>query len=505
MGLNHSITYTAQYQTGGAWVALPGVLRVRTRVETSDGGGGPFRFGASVLPAATIECSTAAPATGWYRAPFRASIQVTIDGVAFPAEEVFTGLLTRRAPGPWGVTFEASGADQWVRRARVRTPVREWRPLATLTTLTSVEDPAAPGYAGGLLNEIFWRSGGRPDAQRASYPTARFYYACDGTSAAPEYSWIDGDNAWEQALRLAEDAGGQIYQDSRGILRYVNPLLLAETSPSPLIVRDVGPHGSGVVLYDGQVQVDEDVTAAYNVAVCRFQHRARQPPQEVYSSRDHFDLEPSGSTARELVSSWPVRWRNELGAVDYQIAVVACYDDGAPVTPTVTVLEESAMVLAVSIVNPSSTRPIHISRVTVTGRPITVLQEGIARYAGPRFDANGAEDVEIRLADSEYTQRETAALRRARMAVTFDGLPRPVYRVGGCFYLPGVTVGQYALFSSARHSLVNVPCRIVDQELDDNGKTMTLALASVVGLPRLSERFVVGSTYADGDVRRVGL
>ncbi|HMQ30005.1 MAG TPA: hypothetical protein PKD53_04720 [Chloroflexaceae bacterium] len=505
MGANHTITYTAQYRTGGAWVNFPGLLRVRTRVESADGGGGPFRFGGSVLPFAEIECGPGAPAAGWYRAPFRASIQVTVDGVAFPAEEVFTGLLTRRRPGPWGVTFEAAGAEGWVRKARVRTPLREWRQLATQTTLTSVENPAAAGYPGGLLNEIFWKAGGRPDAQRGSYPTARFFYACDGTSAAPEYSWIDGDNAWEQALRFAEAAGGQIYQDSRGILRYVNPLLLAESSPSPLIVRDQGPHGSGVILYDGQVEVEEDLEAAYNAAVCRFQRRAIQPPQDVYSAADHFDIEPSGSRPRDLATTWPVRWRNEAGAVDYRITVVACYDDGTPVTPTVTVTEESAMALAVSIANPSSSRPIHISKITVVGRPVTVLEEGIARYVGPRFDANADEDVEIRLNDSEYTQREGAAMRRARMAVVFDGTPRPVYRVRGAFYLPGVTVGQYALFSAARLSLVNVPCRIVDQELEDNGKTMSLALASVAGLPRLSERFVIGQTYADGDIRRVGL
>lgn len=504
MGLNHTITYSAEYRTGGVWTAFPGLLRVHTRVESSDGAG-PFRFGASVLPTATVEAGPAAPATGWYRAPFRASIQVTIDGVTFDPEEVFTGVLNRRVPNGQGYTFEAGGADQWIKKARVRTPLRQWRALATATSLSSVENPADLAYQGGLLNEIFWRSGGRPDAQRASYPNARFYYACDGTSVAPEWSWIDGDNPWEQALRLAADAGGQIYQDSRGVMRYVNPLLLAESSPGALVVADTGPHASGRILYDGEVEIEEDLEGAYNVAVCRFQHRAIQPPQEVYTSNNNFDVEASASVARELATSWPVRWRNEVGAVDYTIEVVACYDDGFIVTPTVTVTEETAMCLAVSITNPSSTRPIHISKITVKGRPVTVLQEGIARYAGPRFDANDEEDVEIRLNDSEYTQREGAALRRARLAVEFDGSPRPIFRVRNCAYLPGVTVGQYALFSSARRGLTNIPCRIIGQQIDDSGKTMALALASVVGLRKLSELFVVGTAYADGDVRRVGL
>ena len=172
--------------------------------------------------------AASAPATGWRRAPFRASIQVTIDGVAHPEEDIFTGLLAARRPGVSGPTFEAEGAEGFIKRATVRTALLEYVPLATATTLTSVEDPESPACQSGVLNRIFWLSGGRPYAQAASYPGARFYYACDGTSVAPEYSWIDGDNAWDEALKLAGDAGGQIYQDSRGVMRYVNPLSLAE-------------------------------------------------------------------------------------------------------------------------------------------------------------------------------------------------------------------------------------------------------------------------------------
>lgn len=504
MGSNHSITYSAQYKTGGVWVPMPGVLRVHTHVQSSDGGG-PFRFGASVLPSATVECGPAAPATGWYRAPFRASVQVTIDGVAHPEEDVFTGILTRRTPGQWGYTFEAAGADGRIRRARVRTPLRYRRALATATTAGSVEDPDDVGYVGGLLNEIFWKSGGRPYEQAHVYPDAAFYYACDGTSVAPEWGWIDTENAWDEALKLAEAAGGQVYQDSRGVMRYVNPLLLAESTPAPLVVADTGPHASGRILYDGRVEVDEDLTAAYNVAVCTFQRRALQAPQEVYKNQDSFEIDPSQYKDHECVTSWPVRWRDQDGAVEYTVEVVACYDDGYGVTPTVTVLEESARVLELRITNPSSTRVIHVDSITITGRPVTVQQQGVARYTGPRFDANDDEDVEIRLNDSVYTQRETAAQRRATLAVYFDGYPRPVYRVGNCPYMPGVTVGQYTLFYSQQLGLVGEPCRIVDQYLDDSGTVMGLALASVVGLPKLSERFVVGTTYALSDVRRVGL
>lgn len=505
MGSNHALSYRAEAQIGGVWQSFPGLLHVSTRTETG-GGASPFAFGGASLPAATIETTLAGPAAGWARAPLRVYQSVAIDGAAAVEELAFTGILLASDPADAGYRFTAGGWDQRVARTRVRTPLRYRRPIATRTTATSVEDPAAPGYAGGLLNQIFWASGGRPDAQRASHPGAAFTYACDGTSVAPEWGWVDGENAWSEALALAEAAGGQVYLDSQGVMRYVNPLSLAEVVAGAPVIADTGPQAAGRVLYDGRLRRSLDLAAAYNVAVCNYQRRTLQPRQQVYEARYPLPPIPAGAVVdRELAMQWPVLWRDlASGAADYAITVTAIRTDGSPLSPAVAVLSESAQILEVRVTNPLA-EPIQVASITVEGRPLGVLEEGTARYAGPRFDANGAEDVERRLPDSVYTQAQAAAERRCRLAVTFDGVPRATYQITGCPYLPGVHVGGYARLYSARYGLSDLPVRILDRELAGDGRRMDLRVADVSGLPRLSDLWVVGQAYADTDVRRLGL
>jgi hypothetical protein len=507
VGHNHTISYRAFYKTGGSWVAFPGLLRVSPiRVETS-GGAGPFAFGAATLPAMTLETTLAGPTTGWYRAPVYAEIKVDIDGVAGSWERVFSGVLLRQAPNTdaTGYIFEAGGWDQRIARVRVQTPLRYRRPLATKTTLLSVEDPEDGNYRGGLLNEVFWKAGGRPSEQSITYSSADWYYACDATSVAPEWSWVDGENAWSECLALAEAAGGQIYMDAYGVIRYVNPLRLAEEDPSPPVIADTGPQAAGRILYDGKVQVQIDLESAYNVAVCRYQRRALQPSQEVYNSPYPCPpLQPSGEQVVTIATQWPVRWRDENDAVDYEITVSAVDYAGSPVTVTATVDAESAMGLEVTLTNPIAER-VSVTRIVVRGRPVTVVHEGEARYTGARFDANDAEDVERRLEDSIYTQSQGAAERRARLAVLFDGVPRPVYRGLRCPYVAGVNVGGYATYDSARLSLADVPVRIIGKTVEASGAAMVLDVASVAGLRKLSEYWIVGTTYAGADERRIGL
>jgi hypothetical protein len=509
-GINHTVTYRAQYQTGGAWVNFPGLLSVETDIESSGGAGGPFAFGGSVLPRATLRCGPTAPATGWRRAPVRAWHTVEIDGVALPEERVFTGVLLSRDPDGDGWTFVAGGWDEEIATTEIRTALKYLRPLATATTITSVEDPTAGGYAGGVLNELFWRGGGRPGDElggpmRPEYASAPWFYRCDGSSTTVEWPWVDGENAWQEALLLAEHAGGQVFMDNVGVMRYVNPLVLAEAVAGAPIIADTGPAAAGRILYDGELQIREDVRNAFNVAICTFQRRARQPRQEVYSARDPFVIEASANATRPLATRWPVLWRELLtGAVDYTVRVVACRFDGTPVTPVVTVISESAQLLTIQIANPLG-EPILIASIAVDGRPVSTIQDGEARYVGPRFDANGARDVVRRLPESQYTQSQDAAERRARMAVEFVGVPRRTFVADNCPWEPGVRVGGYARLYSARRALVDVPCRIIGRKILNSGERMQLTLAEVTGLPKLSELWVIGQTYADGDVRKLGL
>jgi hypothetical protein len=506
VGTSHVLSYRAEYKTGGSWVSFPGLLHISSVRVESGTGVGPFKFGGATLPTATVETTLAGPTTGWYRAPFRAELKVDVDGVAGSWERVFSGILKRQEPNgdATGYTFEAGGWDDDIAKIRVQTPLRYRRFLATKTTASSIEDPTDPDYRGGILNEVFWKSGGRPSEQSGTYTSADWYYGCDATSVAPKWAWVDGENAWSEALALAEAAGGQIYMDAFGVVRYVNPLHLAEVVGGAPIIRDEGPWAAGVILHDGKVRPQIDLSAAYNAATCRFQYRDLQPWQEVYSARAPFRVPPSGSVTHVITTQWPVRWRTEAGVVDYTITPVCVDYAGAPVTLTMEVTAEYAQTLEVEFTNPLS-EPAMVAKIRVEGRPVSVVHEGEARYVGARFDANAARDVERRLADSIYTQTEPAALRRARMAVLFDGIPRPVYTGVRVPYMAGVNVGGYARFYSTRLGLSDVPCRIISKQIERSGEAMTLDLASVAGLRKLSELWVVGQTYAASDQRRMGL
>lgn len=504
-GTHHTLTYRAEYKTGGTWTAFPGLLEIDTVIESGTGVS-PFQFGGATLPRATVRCGPSAPATGWRWAPFRAWHSVAIDGAGAVEERVFSGFLTRREPSAEGWTFTAGGPDAAIAKAEVRMPLRYRRPLATRTTLTSVENPATIGATPGLLNEIFWRAGGRPYEQAAAYEDADWYYACDGSSVAPEWSWVDGENPWSEALALAEAAGGQIYMDTEGVVRYVNPLKLAEEAAA-IVVADTGPAASGRILFDGALEIRENVEEAYNVAICAYQRRALQPAQEVYKAQ--YPVPPVAASAvvelPPLTTQWPVLWRDlQTGETIYSLEVKATRSDGSPVTLTPSVSTEAAQRLVVSVTNPLA-EPIQVSEVTVHGRPVAVIHEGEARYAGAKFDANEARDITKRLPDNIYTQSQSAAERRAQTAVLFEGVPRRVFGVQGCAFEPGVHVGGYATLSSERYGLAAIPCRIIARRLEDSGARMALTLAEVTGLPRLSELWVVGQTYADGDVRKMGL
>lgn len=505
MGTHHVLTYRAQYKTSGSWVDFPGVLSVETSLETS-GGGGPLTFGAATLPRATIDCTAAAPSSGWRRAPVRVWHTVAIDGGSPVEELVFSGLLLRRRPGPSrGWSFTAGSWDQRIARARVRTPLRYYRPLATRTTATSVEDPESGAYRGGILNEIFWKAGGRPSDQTITYPSAEFYYSCDGTSVAPEWSWVDGENPWNEALTLAESAGGQIYVDAGGVVRYVNPLRLAEAVGGAPVIADRSGVATGAILYDGEIEVDEDTEAAFNAATCSYKRRALQPRQEIYKARDPFAVEASADVTRELAMQWPILWRDlTTGAAIYTVRVTACRYDGAPVTPTITVTGESAQLLELTITNPLA-EPILIAEIAVDGRPVSVLQEGQARYVGAKFDANNAEDVERRLPESIYVQSQPAAARRARMAVELEGPPRPLYGLRNLPYTPGVAVGGYARLYNLALGLSDLPVRIVSRVIRESGRSMDLKVVDVSGIRTLAELWVVDEGYAGTDVRRNGL
>jgi len=477
-----TISYRAFWRPAGSWVPFPGLRSFRVRVETAQGTNG-LGWGTDVTATATILATDATYNAAWEFIPVYGEIQK--DGG--PWVRAFMGILVDQDDDGRSLQYTAQGYKHLIERRPVRMRVSYRRPIATLTSATSIEDPSNPSYQGGLANEVFWQTGGRPAEQLASYPTASYYYRCDANGVCPEWPWIDATNAWDELLNLAEAGGGQVYQDGNGIMQYVSPLKLAEATGGTV------PHFTNSVY--NRLVVRKQTGDTFNVARANFVKRARDQQQEVVKDTTPRAIAASGSITVDLPIQWPI--------VRYDaIVVTAARGSGQPITPTVTVLSETAQQLTIQITNPLAER-IRISQITVQGDPIVAAGEGVVVIAGPTWTATG-QSIELRLNESDYIQTADDAERRCRMALAFYGVPRPTYTAQRCPYDPSWFVGQYCLVSNTRRGLASVPARIVSIEIEESGRKCNVGLVLLQGVPKLSDFFVVGQSYPTGTQKRVG-
>lgn len=476
------IAYRAFWNLGPGFVAMPGLLGFKVSSSAAVGPNG-LGWGTDVEISCDIRATDDTAAANWRLIPWYGEIQK--NGGAWV--RVFSGVLTDRSDDGEGLRYVAQGFKEKIKRAPVRTPLRYRRPIATRTTATSTENPASGAYLAGMANEVFWRAGGRPFEQASLYTTAPWYYSCDASPVAPEWPWVDGENAWDALLELARAGGGQIYQDGNGVVRYVNPLKLAETGGSP-------PHFTNSVY--GRLTVDESVEGVFNVARSNYVRRALAIQQEIAKDTTPRTITPSAFIDVAVPFQWPIY---DITAV----VVVAARATGEPVTPTVTTLEETAQQLTIRITNPLSTERIQVTQIRVEGNPITVAGEGVAVVTGPTFTGDGS-DVELRLEDSVYIQTQDDAERRCRMALAFYGRPRPIHTARDCPYDPTWFVGQYALVSNTRRGLASVGARIVSISIYASGERCDVGLVLLDGVPKLSDFFVAGQAYPGTTQRRLG-
>lgn len=204
-------TYQVEYWNGSAWVAVSDdyVLQV-TGANDAGGGSSGIDFGAGAAPRFTVELEDNATtaAIAWTKTKVRARY-------GFASSNQLTrhiGIINSRSRA-YGevptIVWDCSGFDQSIRDTEIYSTMRYRRLAATVTTVSSVEDPTDPAYAGGLVNQILWESGGRPLAQIGSYANALFYYVCVNALMAPEWSWIAGEDAWQELDKLCRAVGAR--------------------------------------------------------------------------------------------------------------------------------------------------------------------------------------------------------------------------------------------------------------------------------------------------------
>jgi hypothetical protein len=354
------------------------------------------------------------------------------------------------------------------------------RPVATETTVSSTENPAAGGYAAGLINWLLWQAGGRPNEQAGSYPAADFYYTCDQAILAPDWSWIAGENGYEEARKLVRCAGGQLYQSADGVIAYKQPLAIVGTPTytfTASVYGDISEEGSA------------DALAAS--VTCSFTPRSLRVRQTVIDDDTPRVVAGSGSLTIDLEPRWPCRSGSYVTPTTDQFK--ATFFDGRAVGAgaggyTLT-LTTYAQRVTIAITNNSSL-PFIVNRIKIDAEPITAGEQGMVTV--------GSGQPTRTLEDNIYVQNKNHAERLAGMALAFFGSVRNVRTLSGCPYDVARLVDETVNLSSAELGLASAPHLITAIRHSDTGAAAEYTLVDTAGLPQTADYWLVKSASQSG-------
>ncbi len=489
-------TYTVQIDQGAGYVTVTSadVQSIGTKLETTSNIDNAFAFGTVANAGATVSIADTTEITNWRLAKIRILYGFSTSDKII----AFEGVIVKRQHNAHMYQYECAGFDYIIERTKIYTNVFYRRPIATKTSITSVEDYTIPGSTPGVLNIIMFAAGGRPYEQPGyvSDPLFKFWYSFDQSIVAPKYSWVSADNAWEEVYRLVKAAGGQFYQDKDGVFYYKQPLTFGYVE-------------TGATLYhftESTYQtIQEEASAAENVNTIKsaFVSRIVQPMQQVYESSEPQLIPATLNNIINLEMQYPIY---EYGVnvtsanlVKIGESIKATYLDGrdatldwADFTGTLTV--KAAQLVTIDFDNQTG-EPIALNKVTIQGRPVTVGSEGIASYT------NGVGD-ELQLEDNIYIQSFAQAYRLVRMVYDFYHVNRSIITLSGVGYDPDRYLSEVVELTYAEWGITAARHRIISLEYT-NGATMTVRLAPIEGLITRDDVFICGNTYTDGTTKMV--
>lgn len=476
--------YTVEYWNGSSWVSiLPQYVGKITGAAESAGGDTGLAFGAEATATARIPLAPEAASITWRRTRVRVRF-----GFATSNRLVrVAGIVKSRSRDTDGfLVWDIAGFDEVIARTPIYSPLLQRRPASTATTATSVEDPGAGGYAAGLVNYIFWQSGGRPLAQAASYPDAIFYYACDTALIAPEWSWCAGENGWDELGRLGRACGLVIFQAADGTMTARHALNLGGTG-SYTFTRGA----------DGYGEMSEEESAQDQMAAVRVRYTTRrlQPEQVIYEDTNARVLDAFGVLNLTLEMQQPIYDYVLASGTLPSDAITTTTTEARVVQPTVTIVQAAAARLQLTITNPDADTLI-ISRIAIRGRPIAPTEEGMVVIG------SGTPEREIGSDTGVYVQSRGHARQIGTLERDICGTPRPTRTIRRLGYDPDRVVGEAVKVTDAVLGLTDHPHRITAIRHEDAGATMEVDVVPTDGLPTLAEVFVIGQSYSAGDTRK---
>lgn len=479
--------YRIAVHNGSTFVDIPDseILSISGTNETINNRENALTFGDAVITELTFTAiDTVSIPVNWLRAAIW--VYLTFDTADdMPA---FYGYIVKRQRSKNVYTFTCEGILQVrINDIKLHTELFYRKPIATKTTISSIENPDDANYVGGLINEVFWRSGGRPLAQSGTYPGNMWYYECDNALLTPEWAWIAGENVPDELYRLARAGGGQIYQTNRNVIKYVQPFRF--NLGSTFVIRDN---------YYGTYTESE--SALNYVATVRVPYTPRviESEQIVYDDTTPRLIGPLGNIALEASPQQPIyQWDSRLNTVSTitNSGIITAYDPmNLPITPNLTIQNLDAQRVKFVITNPVN-RPIVVTKIQFAGQPLVAGEQQTSIY-------NAGNTPELNVEDNPYIQSKPYAEQLARMVYDYHANIKPIITVDDCIYDPDRYVGETVTFISTFYNVSGL-YRIIGLRHDLTGVKTQLSLVSVSGIVNQNDVFVVGSSYSAGDTRRV--
>lgn len=423
----------------------------------------------------------------WSALAYHQPIRYTTTNSADGTTRTFTGVVTKMHRTTVDCDVSAAGIKELIAATKVYSPPINRRAVATKTTASSADDPTNPAWSAGLINYLLWQAGGRPYEQAASYPSAVFYYSCDHAIVAPEWSWAAGEDAWSECLTMARAAGGQMYQDASGVVRYKQVLGYAGASATDSLTES-----SYATIEE---TTDPDILQG-NKFTCQYLPRRRLGTQQIADDTTPRAVEPGETITITLEPQNPLASLEQASAGQLKSdALVIARQDGSRVgTGQYShTLDFKAARVVITVTN-TDTRAFHVWRVVLRGDPI------VATEAGSVSSGSG---TERQIEPSPYIQSQADAERLAQMYAAFYGAARPTVSIGGCVHKPSRYVGQTIALTCAAWSLVAVSYVILKISHEDGTKA-DYEIAYVGDLPDSSQFFICGTSYSGSDVRYLG-
>lgn len=486
-------TYSVELYVGGSWVDVSDdVVSVDGDYSISAASSDGIGFGIADAPTQTIVYSREQIGVAERDTPIR--VKLGFEGTN-PTH--FLGTISAVDEDETGGSWTATGfADLITAAPEIRTALLYRRPIFTATTATSNETAAG---GAGLGNIVLWGAGGRPLEQSATYSSALFYYSTETAIMAPEWTWANGGDAASLLDELCRAAGGVLYQDEAGVVRYQEPFSYGAGS-SVVHYTDDASAASAATRVASNLAQYADMRRSWDargsvvdVVRCAYVARRLQGVQQIYRDTTPRLIEASSSVTITLDLTLPCYRVSAVKAVGYTLrsarAVTAA-------ELTVSIGTTYAQQVSVTIAN-TLTETVGVSEITLNGQPLVAMEEGTTSYG-----TAGTRPRSYAVPDSVFIQSKSHADRLCRMYHDWYSAPRPpvTFTAG---YDPRIEAGDVITVTNSVLGISAEQYRIASKSPGNTGIQMEIVASPLTGLPVSSDFFVLGTTYGDSDQRQV--